>query len=98
MPGRAAGFRARLSAADAVALPCASAQIPEAKAIENPAAMATQFVPPAASPCAKTGTANDSTDRTMNSLLNFLICVSPRMKYREWVVDAIPCRRPHACG
>jgi len=20
------------------------------------------------------------------------------MKYRQWVVDVIPCRRPHVCG
>src|SRR5580692_2484242 len=94
MPGRAAGLRARLSAAEAVALPCAKAQMPEAKAMENPAAMATQLTPLAASPCAKAGTANDSTDSTMNNLLNLPIVFSPRMKYRQWVVDVIPLQTP----
>src|SRR5258708_9179183 len=96
MPGRAAGLRARLSAAAAVALPCARAQMPEANAMENPAAIATQLTALAGSPCAKAGTANESTESTMNNLLSLLICVAPRMKYRQWVVDAIPCRRPHA--
>src|SRR5271154_526513 len=96
MPGRAAGLRARLSAAAAVALPCAKAQMPDAKAMENPAAMATQLTPLSAPPCAKAGTANESTDSTINNLLSLLIGVSPRMKYRQWVVDVIPCRRPHA--
>src|SRR5271166_2567500 len=74
MPGRAAGLRARLSAAEAVALPCARAQMPEAKAMENPAAIATQLTPPAAaSPCASAGTANDSMESAMNNLLSLLI-------------------------
>src|SRR6202167_1196158 len=73
--------------------------MPEANAMENPAAIATQLTPlVAASPCAKAGTANDSTDSTINNLLNLRIVFFPRMKYRQWVVDAIPCRRPHACG
>src|ERR1700722_12254291 len=74
MPGRAAGLRASPSAAAAVALPCARAQIPEANAIENPAAIATQLTDPLdAPPCAKGGTADDSADSTMNSLLNVRI-------------------------
>src|SRR5712671_3080902 len=96
MPGRAAGLRARLSAAEAVALPCAKAQMPEAKAMENPAAIATQLTPPAASPCAKAGTANESTESTINNLLSLPIVFLLVMKYRQWVVDVIPCRRPHA--
>src|SRR5208283_2956197 len=99
MPGRAAGLRARLSAAEAVALPCARAQMPEAKAMENPAAIATQLTtPPEVPPCAKAGTANESADSTMNNLLSLPIVFSPRMKYRQLVVDAVPCRRPHARG
>jgi hypothetical protein len=48
--------------------------MPEAKAMENPAAMATQLTPvDATSPCAKAGTANESTDSTINNLLNLLI-------------------------
>src|SRR5580700_6159243 len=74
MPGRAAGLRAKPSAAAAVALPCARAQMPEANAMENPAAIATQLTPlEAASPCAKAGTANESTESTINNLLNLLI-------------------------
>src|SRR5580704_16065040 len=98
MPGRAAGFRAKLSAAAAVALPCASAQMPEANAMENPAAIATQLTPPAASPpCANTGTAKHNSDRTMNRLLSLrIVFFLVIMNYRQWVVDVIPCRRPHA--
>jgi hypothetical protein len=96
MPGRAAGLRARLSAAEAVALPCAKAQMPEAKAMENPAAIATQLTPLSPPPCAKAGTAKDSTDNTINNLLSLLIVFLLVLKYRQWVVDVIPCRRPHA--
>src|SRR5580704_9357121 len=97
MPGRAAGLRAKPSAAAAVALPCARAQMPEAKAMENPAAIATQLTPPAASPpCANTGTAKHNNDSTMNRLLNLRIVFLLTMNYRQWVVDAVPCRRPHA--
>src|SRR4029077_19704549 len=69
--------------------------MPDAKAMENPAAIATQLTPLAASPCANAGTPNESTESAINNLLNLLI-VFLLMKYRQWVVDAIPCRRPHA--
>src|SRR5579864_3480719 len=101
MPGRAAGLRAKPSAAAAVALPCASAQMPEANAMENPAAIATQLTPLAAAspPCANTGTAKHKSDSAMNRLLNLRIMfLLVTMNYRQWVVDAIPCRRPHAAG
>src|ERR1700680_4219329 len=100
MPGRAAGLRAKPSAAAAVALPCARAQMPEANAMENPAAIATQLTPPAASPpCANTGTAKHSNDNTINRLLNLrIVFLLVTMNYRQWVVDAVPCRRPHAVG
>src|SRR3984957_8641136 len=100
MPGRAAGLRAKPSAAAAVALPCARAQMPEANAMENPAAIATQLTPPAASPpCANTGTAKHNSDSTMNRLLNLrIVFLLVTMNYRQWVVDVIPCRRPHAVG
>src|SRR5580693_1933139 len=99
MPGRAAGLRAKPSAAAAVALPCARAQMSEANAMENPAAIATQFTPPAAAspPCANTGTAKHNSDRTMNRLLSLrIVFLLVTMNYRQWVVDVIPCRRPHA--
>src|SRR6202521_3791136 len=98
MPGRAAGLRAKPSAAAAVALPCARAQIPEANAMENPAAIATQLTPPAASPpCAKAGTAKHNSDSTMNRLLSLrIVFLLLTMNYRQWVVDVIPYRRPHA--
>src|SRR5215467_7560570 len=73
IPGRAAGFRASASAAAAVALPCPSAQIPDANAIENPAAIGTQFVAALSPPCANAGTAKHSRDRIRNILLQLII-------------------------
>src|SRR5579863_4713956 len=96
MPGRAAGFRAKPSAAAAVALPWASAQMPDANAMENPAAMATQLTPPVASPpCANAGTAKLNNDSTMNRLLNLrIVFFLVTMKYRQWVVDVILVQTP----
>src|SRR5258708_5838666 len=96
MPGRAAGLRARLSAAAAGGLPCGRAQNAGANPLEKPAAVAAPVTAPGGLARAEGGTANERKESTMNNLLSLLICVAPRMKYRQWVVDAIPCRRPHA--
>src|SRR5579862_4243548 len=89
MPGRAAGLRASPSAAAAVALPCARAQMPDAKAIENPAAIATQLTSLDAPPCANAGTANESADSTMNSLLNVRMCFSSyEIAARRWLTSS----------
>src|ERR1700722_15727700 len=98
MPGRAAGLRARDSVAAATALPWAKPQTAEAIAIENPAVMAIQCVSPVPAPtCAKAGMAKHRADNVMNRRLNlrifYFLLVS---NCRQWVVDAIPCRRPHA--
>src|SRR5271170_7466833 len=73
--------------------------MPEANAIENPAAIATQLTPLDAisPPCANAGAAKDINDNTMNRLLNLrIVFLLMTMNYRQWVVDVIPCRRPHA--
>jgi hypothetical protein len=45
--------------------------MPEANAMENPAAIATQLTPPIASPpCANAGTAKHNTESAINRLLN----------------------------
>ena len=92
--GRIAG---QTHTAAAVALPCAKAQMPEAKAMENPAAMAIHLPSVSAPPCAKAGTANASTAAAPGTTcLAYPLCFSSIVKYRQWVVDTIPCRRPHA--
>jgi hypothetical protein len=59
----------------------------EAIAIENPAAIATQLVPPASPPCANAGMAKQSADSAINKLLNTLLIFLPPMNCRQWVVD-----------
>src|SRR5579863_6492494 len=69
--------------------------------MEKPAAIATQLTPPpmASPPCANAGTAKQNTDKYMNKLLSLrIVHLLMTMNYRQWVVDAIPCRRPHAGG
>ena len=83
-----------------ILMPWARAQIPEANAMENPAAIATQLTPPEAAaspPCANAGAAHDSNDNIRNRLLSLrIVFLLVTMKYRQWVVDVVPCRRPHA--
>src|ERR1700704_6535170 len=96
MPGRAAGFRAKPSAAAAVALACASPQTADAIAMENPAVMATQLVPPAISPpCANMGTAKLRNDIAINILLSSFIVSSPCMNCRRRWLTSSSYRRPH---
>src|SRR6267154_663508 len=98
MPGRAAGLRAKDSVAAATALPCARPHTAEAIAMENPAVMAIQLVS-LAPPCAKAGMAKHRADRVMNRYFKVRMVVFLLVSiFRQWVVDAIPCRRPHACG
>src|ERR1700704_223269 len=98
MPGRAAGLRAKASAAAAVAFPWASPQMADAMAMENPAAIATQFTAFAASPWANAGTAKHNPDITMNKLLNLRIGVSPRgyELTASGGLTSSSCRPPHA--
>src|SRR2546429_461072 len=98
MPGRAAGLRAKDSVAEATALPWAKPQTAEAIAMENPAVMAIQWVsPPPASPCANAGMAKHRAERVMNKYFRVRMVVFLLVSiFRQWVVDAIPCRRPHA--
>src|SRR5260370_37265095 len=70
MPGRAAGLRARPSAAAAVALACAMPQPADAIAMEKPAVIATQLVTPASPPCANAGTAKQNADKIRNREVN----------------------------
>src|SRR5512142_2084316 len=78
MPGRAAGLRARPSAAAAVALACPRPHTAEAMAIAKPEVIATQLVPAGAAPWAKTGTARHMKASAMKTRLRVLrIGVSP---------------------
>src|SRR5580700_9171796 len=96
MPARAAGLRARPSAAAAVALAWAKPQTAEAIAMENPAVMATQLTALAASPpCAKTGTARNIQASAMNRQLSLrIVFLLVSMNCRQWVVDVILVQTP----
>jgi hypothetical protein len=95
MPGRAAGLRARPSAAAAVAFACANPQTADAIAMENPAVIATQLVPPvAAPPCANTGTAKATNDNAINTLLNSFILFFSLHELPQEVVDVILVQTP----
>src|SRR5579883_1097837 len=102
MPARAPGLRARASAAPAVALPCPSAQRPEAMAMENPAAIGTTSNPPVVPPCAKSGVANDITDSAINKYFKVLkvrMVFLLTMNCRQWVVDVDLGRKtPSRCA
>ena len=63
----------------------------DAMAMENPAAIATQFTAFAGSPCANAGTAKHNPDIAMNKLLNLRISVSPRyheLTARGWLTSS----------
>src|ERR1700746_1567609 len=98
MPGRAAGLRAKDSGEAQTALPWPKPHTAEAIAMENPAVMAIQLVS-LAPPCAKAGMAKHRADRVINKYFKVRMVVFLLVSnFRQWVVDAIPCRRPHACG
>src|SRR5215831_6574335 len=96
IPGRAAGLRASDSVAEATALPWASPQTAEAIAMENPAVMATQLVSAVPPPCAKAGMAKQRAERAMKIRLSVRMVLLLLSICRQEVVDAVPCRRPHA--
>src|SRR5512146_2207985 len=96
MPGRAAGLRARPSAAAAVAFAWPRPQTAEAIAIAKPEVMATQLVAEAAAPpWAKTGTAKHIMAIAIKTKLSVLrIVVFSFRNCRQWVVDVILVQTP----
>src|SRR5215472_12731933 len=85
------------SQAAAPTLPWPSAANPAASAIPKPEAIATQFVAGAAAPpCAYAGIVIIIMASTENTPIVSFRIVFLLMNRCQWVVDAVPCRRPHA--
>src|ERR1700737_4821904 len=98
MPGRAAGFRASDSVAEAVAFACPSPQTAEAMAMAKPEVIATQLVPPVVPPWAYRGAARNIAVSAINRELNFrIVILLLSIAASRWLTSS-SCRRPHACG